>query len=108
MCVCLKLSHLHLQVDSTSTHSTSDDTEELSTMKVDGVTPSSEGYLEGDRVLVWHGRGKTLRTYEAKILGVEESEDLREYLVHYNGWNIRLGSCFFINGWELVELWSYG
>ncbi len=38
---------------------------------------------------MWYGKGKTLRTYEAKVLGVEESELHRDYLVHYNGWNIR-------------------
>ena len=54
-----------------------------------GLDRCARGYLENDRILVWYGKGKTLRTYEAKILGVEETESRRDYLVHYNGWNTR-------------------
>lgn len=46
--------------------------------------------MENDRILVWYGRGKNLQTYEAKIIGIEENENRRDYLVHYSGWNNRL------------------
>ena len=46
-------------------------------------------YVENDRISVWYGKGKNLRTYEAKIIGMEESESHRDYLVHYSGWNNR-------------------
>lgn len=46
--------------------------------------------MENDRILVWYGRGKNLQTYEAKIIGMEENENRRDYLVHYSGWNNRL------------------
>lgn len=39
---------------------------------------------------MWYGRGKNLQTYEAKIIGMEENENRRDYLVHYSGWNNRL------------------
>lgn len=45
--------------------------------------------MENDRILVWYGRGKNLQTYEAKIIGTEENENRRDYLVHYSGWNNR-------------------
>ena len=48
-----------------------------------------EGFAENDRILVWYGRGKNQRTYEAKVIGTEENERRREYLVHYSGWNNR-------------------
>ena len=46
-------------------------------------------FAENDRVLVWYGAGKNTETYEAKIIGMEESENRRDYLVHYSGWNNR-------------------
>ena len=48
-----------------------------------------EGYKENDRVLVLYGKGKTLRTYQAKVIGVERGADKCDYLVHYSGWNTR-------------------
>ena len=47
-------------------------------------------FAENDRVLVWYGNGKNMETYEAKVIGMEESEERRDYLVHYSGWNNRL------------------
>ena len=39
---------------------------------------------------MFYGKGKTLRTYEAKVMEVESSsEGTRDYLVHYSGWNTR-------------------
>lgn len=49
----------------------------------------SGGYKENDRILVLYGKGKTLRTYEAKVISVERGESKCEYLVHYSGWNNR-------------------
>ena len=82
-------SHTHiLQAESISNNS--DEAEDVGwPPKLVGVEQSPHGYLENDRILVWYGRGKTLRPYEAKILGVEESKLKRDYLVHYNGWNTR-------------------
>lgn len=48
-----------------------------------------EGYMENDRVLVLYGKGKMLRTYEAKVKGLDKGEENCDYLVHYNGWNTR-------------------
>ena len=53
------------------------------------VQREPQKFAENDRVLVWYGSGKNLETYEAKIIGMEESEDRRDYLVHYSGWNNR-------------------
>ena len=53
------------------------------------VKREGERFAENDRILVWYGRGKNLQTYEAKIIGMEESENKRDYLVHYSGWNNR-------------------
>ena len=60
-------------------------------MPMDGVEPSKTGYEEGNRVLVWYGKGKQQLTYEAKIIGVDKvvETDHKEYLVHYSGWNTR-------------------
>lgn len=48
-----------------------------------------EGYQVNDRVLVLYGKGKTLRTYEAKVVELEGGEANQDYLVHYSGWNTR-------------------
>ena len=77
---------LPLQVDSGS--SNGDDMEDQK-LERRGLEHCVAGYRENDRILVWYGKGKTLRTYEAKILGIEENESQRDYLVHYNGWNTR-------------------
>lgn len=53
------------------------------------VKREGERFVENDQVLVWYGSGKNLLNYEAKIIGMEESESKREYLVHYSGWNNR-------------------
>lgn len=50
---------------------------------------SSALYKPGDRIKVFYGKGKNLCLYEAKIIGTEEGESGRDYLVHYNGWNTR-------------------
>ena len=39
-------------------------------------------------MLVFYGKGKGLRTYEAKVKEVDGGEE-KAYLVHYNGWNSR-------------------
>ena len=49
----------------------------------------SSPYKSGDRIKVFYGKGKNLCLYEAKIIGTEEGENGRDYLVHYNGWNTR-------------------
>ena len=85
ICVCLSLS-LSCQPDSAS-NGDSDHSATLS--KLEGVVPSTCGYNENDRILVWYGKGKNIRTYEAKIVTCEENEAHRDYLVHYNGWNNR-------------------
>lgn len=54
-----------------------------------GLEQCPDGYKENDRILVLYGKGKTQRTYEAKVIGVEKSEDKHDYLVHYSGWNTR-------------------
>lgn len=46
-------------------------------------------YQPGDRIKVTYGKGKNQCHYEAKIIGIEEGENARDYLVHYNGWNTR-------------------
>lgn len=56
---------------------------------VRNLEPCSDGYKEGDRVLVLYGKGKTLRTYQAKVIGVERGAEKCDYLVHYSGWNTR-------------------
>lgn len=78
-----------LQLESSSSYG--DDSEEHHTpMVVEGVEPSKTGYEEGNRVLIWYGKGKQQLTYEAKIIGVDRVESgHKEYLVHYSGWNIR-------------------
>ena len=38
---------------------------------------------------MFYGKGKNQCLYEAKIIGLEEGEMGRDYLVHYNGWNNR-------------------
>ena len=38
---------------------------------------------------MFYGKGKNLCLYEAKIIGTEDGENGRDYLVHYNGWNTR-------------------
>ena len=61
-------------------------------------------FAENDRVLVRYGSGKNLRMYEAKIIGMEESKDKRDYLVHYSGWNNRCVSvCLFVCLFVLVN-----
>ena len=80
------LSHYVLQMDSGS--SNGDDMEDQK-LERRGLEQCVAGYKENDKILVWYGKGKTLRTYEAKILGIEENESQRDYLVHYNGWNTR-------------------
>ncbi len=54
-----------------------------------GVEHCADGYKLHDRILVLYGKEKTLRTYAAKIVGMEENEKRKDYLVHYNGWNTR-------------------
>ena len=54
-----------------------------------GLQHCPEGYKENDRILVLYGKGKTLHTYEAKVVGLDDSDDKRDYLVHYSGWNTR-------------------
>eukprot|EP00731_Ephydatia_muelleri_P027376 Em0019g249a len=79
-----------LQLESSS--SNGDDAEERHIpMLVEGVEPSKTGYEEGNRVLIWYGKGKQQLTYEAKIIGVDKvvESDHKEYLVHYSGWNTR-------------------
>ena len=49
----------------------------------------SAGYKENDRVLVFYGKGKGIRTYQAKVIQMERSEHKCDYLVHYSGWNNR-------------------
>ena len=57
--------------------------------ETEGLEHCADGYKEGDRVLVLYGKGKALRTYEAKVKEVEKSEERCDYLVHYSGWNSR-------------------
>ncbi len=57
--------------------------------EAEGLEQCAEGYKEGDRVLVLYGKGKTLRTYEAKVKEIERGEEKCNYLVHYSGWNSR-------------------
>ena len=57
--------------------------------ETEGLEQCLDGYKEGDRVLVLYGKGKTLRTYEAKVKEMERSEERCDYLVHYSGWNSR-------------------
>ena len=54
-----------------------------------GLEQCPGGYQQNDRVLVLYGKGKALRTYEAKVVDVERSGERQDYLVHYNGWNTR-------------------
>ena len=61
----------------------------LAESDTEGLEQCAEGYREGDRVLVLYGKGKTLRTYEAKVKEVERGEERCDYLVHYSGWNSR-------------------
>ena len=53
------------------------------------VKREEQRFTVNDRILVWYGSGKNLQTYEAKIIGMEESEQSRDFLVHYSGWNNR-------------------
>ena len=46
-------------------------------------------YREKDRVYISYGKLEDQLTYEAKIIGIEETATRRDYLVHYNGWNNR-------------------
>ncbi|XP_039259937.2 uncharacterized protein LOC120336341 isoform X1 [Styela clava] len=52
----------------------------------------STQYVQGDRLKVKYGQGKTFKIYDAKILQVKPPEgpgEVTEYLVHYQGWNAR-------------------
>lgn len=42
--------------------------------KSDAVPEAGEAlYKDDDKVLVWYGRGKNLRTYEAKVSGRDQA-----------------------------------
>lgn len=58
-------------------------------MKLEDDILTSSMYKPGDRIKVFYGKGKNQCLYEAKIIGLEEGETGRDYLVHYNGWNNR-------------------
>uniref|UniRef100_A0A8C4QCZ1 ARID domain-containing protein n=1 Tax=Eptatretus burgeri TaxID=7764 RepID=A0A8C4QCZ1_EPTBU len=49
----------------------------------------SEDLILGTHVHVKYGRGKSLRTYEARIRRRQHEEGDNHYLVHYLGWNSR-------------------
>lgn len=40
-------------------------------------------YKEDDKVLVWYGRGKNLRTYEAKVSGRDHAKVDHTYADYY-------------------------
>lgn len=52
-----------------------------------------EDSLAGTKVRVKYGRGKTQKIYEAHIKKTDVDNGEQFYLVHYYGWNVRLGSA---------------
>ncbi|XP_065882490.1 AT-rich interactive domain-containing protein 4B-like isoform X2 [Dysidea avara] len=46
-------------------------------------------YAVGEMIKVWYGKGKFLKQYIAKIMDSTMESGMREYYVHYSGWNTR-------------------
>ena len=95
----LKHTHTHTKCDSGSNHGDEALDSDQTNNQIDAknhIRTSKQtfehcpnGYSENDRIHVRYGKGKTIRLYQAKIVGVESSEAGHSYLVHYNGWNTR-------------------
>ena len=68
----------------------------------ESVVSNGDEFCVNDRIQIWYGRGKTLRTYEAKVshsitqyeceglfFQILEKGKTGHFYVHYNGWNTR-------------------
>ena len=46
-------------------------------------------YPPGSKLKIKYGKGKNVKAYEAKVLDCKSDGGSMNYLVHYNGWNVR-------------------